>query len=207
MSAAAPVARFALLRHGPTAWNRAGRIQGRSDQPLSQEGAAEVANWRLDASLQSWTWYRSPLTRAAMTAAALGRGDAAVEERLIEMNWGDWEGARLPDLRERLGQEMVAMEDRGLDFRPPGGESPRDLQRRLQPFLEGLVQRAEKAVAVTHKGVIRSIYAAASGWPMIGSPPQKLREPCYHIFALDRSARPTIEALNCPLVRKEEERR
>jgi len=195
-------ARLAVLRHGPTAWNEAGQIQGHSDQPLSPAGMAAVAGWHLPAALQDWTWYRSPLRRTAMTAAALGHPEARVEARLIEMDWGDWEGARLAELRRSLGAEMTAMEARGLDFRPPAGESPRDVQARLQPFLAELGRRRETAVAVAHKGVIRALYAVARGWPMTGRPPEKLREPCYHVFALDRDGRPRIEALNCPLLRE-----
>lgn len=193
-------ARLAVLRHGPTAWNEAGQIQGHSDQPLSEAGLAKVASWRLPPALADWTWYRSPLCRAAMTATALGHPEARIDARLIEMNWGDWEGACLAELRQRLGQKMLAMEDRGLDFRPPGGESPRDVQARIQPFLQHLGQQGEQAVAVIHKGVIRALYAAARDWPMTGRSPEKLREPCYHVFALDRDGRPHIEALNCPLL-------
>jgi probable phosphoglycerate mutase len=200
MSDGKATARLAILRHGPTAWNEAGRIQGHSDQPLSPAGAAQVARWRLPAELADWRWYRSPLRRAAMTAAILGHADAAAEARLIEMNWGDWEGVRLAELRARLGAKMTAMEDRGLDFRPPGGESPRDVQARLAPFLARLGAARERAVAVAHKGVIRALYAAARCWPMTGRSPEKLREPCYHVFAIDPQGRPRIEALNCPLL-------
>ena len=203
MSKDGATARLALLRHGPTAWNEAGRIQGHSDQPLSPAGAAQVARWRLPPALAAWTWYRSPLCRAAMTAVVLGHPEAQVEARLIEMNWGDWEGARLADLRRRLGAEMTAMEERGLDFRPPGGESPRDVQTRLRPFLAALGRQGGRSVAVAHKGVIRALYAEARDWPMIGRSPEKLRDPCYHIFTLDRDGRPGIERLNGPLLPEE----
>ena len=46
MAERAPVA-LILIRHGPTLWNAQGRLQGRSDQPLSEAGLAEVTRWHL----------------------------------------------------------------------------------------------------------------------------------------------------------------
>jgi len=45
------VTRLALIRHGPTAWNEVGRVQGQSDVPLSARGRALVGAWRLPATL------------------------------------------------------------------------------------------------------------------------------------------------------------
>ncbi len=144
-----------LIRHGRTLWNQAGRTQGQKDSPLTPEARAEVAAWRLPSGYESAAWIVSPLGRARETARLLGHGDAAVEPRLAEMSWGDWEGQDLGALRRELGAAMTDLEARGLDFRPPGGESPRELQQRLAPFL------AERAgagptVAVAHKGVVRA---------------------------------------------------
>ena len=65
----------------------------------------------------------------------MGHDDATVEPALIETDWGHWEGRTLAELRQRHGGEMAALEARGLDFRPPGGESPRDVQARLASWL------------------------------------------------------------------------
>ena len=78
----------------------------------------------------------SPLRRCVETAALLGAPDAAREPRIIEMDWGDWQGESFAALRERLGEEMRENEARGLDFRPPGGESPRLVLARLKPWLK-----------------------------------------------------------------------
>ncbi len=189
-----------LIRHGPTAWNRAGRIQGRSDQPLDPEGRSEVATWRLPALCQDSHWVTSPLERARETAALLGHGDAATASELIETDWGDWEGLSLADLRCRQGEEMTRLESRGLDFRPPGGESPRDLQRRLGPWLTRTAAEPRSTVAVCHKGVVRAIYALASGWDMVGPPPVKLVSSRAQAFELDSRGRPSVARLNIPLL-------
>ena len=45
------MSRIALIRHGPTGWNQQKRLQGQSDQPLSDEGRARVKTWRLPEGL------------------------------------------------------------------------------------------------------------------------------------------------------------
>ena len=189
-----------VIRHGRTLWNQAGRTQGQKDSPLTQQARAEIARWRLPSGNEAAAWVVSPLGRARETAGLLGQGDAAVEPRLAEMFWGDWEGRRLDELRSELGSAMASLEAQGLDFRPPGGESPRELQRRLQPFLEGRAAAGEPTVAVAHKGVVRAIYALAVGWDMTGPPPVKLRNGVAQEFLLDSAGRPSPGRLNIPLL-------
>ena len=105
-----------LLRHGPTDWNEAGRIQGRTDRPLSGAGRVRVRDWRLPAALRDHRWVASPLARARETAALLGHGEADIVPELIEANWGDWEGETLGDLRDRFGESMTSLEAQGLDL-------------------------------------------------------------------------------------------
>ena len=126
--------KLVLLRHGMTAWNLEKRIQGRIDQPLSTAGRQQFQNLVLPSAFTTYRWYCSPLSRATQTAELLGLTDVEIEAALIEMNWGDWEGEILKPLRKRLGDEMRDNESRGLDFCPPGGESPRQVQVRLQIF-------------------------------------------------------------------------
>lgn len=197
-----------LLRHGPTAWNEQGRLQGRSDQPLSAAGRAAVADWRLPAEAGAAAWICSPLKRARETAEILRRRlpaggpkspALAQDARLIEADWGDWEGQRLEDLRAAGGSAMAANEARGLDFRPPNGESPRAVQKRVLPWLREQASADRDVVAVTHKGVIRAIYALASGWDMRDRPPVKLKPASAHRFALAADGRPSVAALNIAL--------
>ena len=61
-----------ILRHGPTAWNTDGLIQGRTDIPLSPEGEAVVRTWVLPDHLRDRTWVASPLSRCVGTARLLG---------------------------------------------------------------------------------------------------------------------------------------
>lgn len=189
-----------LLRHGPTDWNEAGRIQGRTDRPLSRAGRARVREWRIPPAFRTYHWATSPLHRARETARLLGHDGAEVVPELIEADWGDWEGDRLDDLRAHLGAAMTSLEARGLDFRPPGGESPRDLQVRLAPWLARVAADGNPRVAVAHKGVIRAVYALATGWDLLGKPPDKLHPDCAHAFHLASGGHPSVARLNLALL-------
>ena len=187
-----------LLRHGPTAWNAEGLIQGRTDIPLSPEGEGVVRSWVLPDRLRDRAWVASPLKRAAATAAILGL-DPVPDARLVEMDWGAWEGRTLAGLRAELGDLMAAWEARGLDFRGPGGESPRDVQDRLRPWLAEVAAAGRPAGAVAHKGVIRAIYAMATCWDMTDKPAHKLLDGCAHRFTLAADGTPTVAELNIAL--------
>lgn len=166
--------RLIVLRHGATVWNAEKRLQGRADPPLSAAGREQVEGWRLRPEWRRLACLVSPLRRARETAALLGFAAPIVAPELIEMDWGSFEGERVADLRRRLGPAMAAMEALGLDFRPPGGESPREVMARLRLWLEALAE--EDAVLVTHKGVRRAFLALATGWDMLGDSTPKLRD-------------------------------
>lgn len=190
--------RLALIRHGPTDWNAEKRLQGRADQPLSAEGETQVRTWRLPGELRGFHWLSSPLIRARRTAELLGV-EAEVESAVIELDFGDWEGRRLAEIRAADPQGTAANEVRGLDFRPPGGESPRDVQDRLIPVLDRLGRAGRDTGIVTHKGVIRAILSLATGWPMTDKPPVKLSWDCVHLFELAPDGTPRPDRLNLPL--------
>jgi len=187
-----------VIRHWPTTWNTAGRIQGRTDEPLSEEARQALGDLQLPRAWRNARCLASPLRRAIGTAERLGL-HPVVDPRLIEMAWGEWEGRRLDDLRQELGDAMTENEARGLDFRPPGGESPRDVQERLRPLLKEL---AEPTVAVTHKGVLRALYALATGWTMTGKAPDSLLDGHAHAFHIEADGAPSVAELNVVLERR-----
>ena len=160
--------RLALLRHGPTDWNRAGRIQGRSDIPLDEQARADLAGFRLPPPWNEADLWSSPLKRAADTARIVSGRSAQTAPELSEMNWGDWEGKRGVDLLADPDSGFRHIEDWGWHYHAPGGESPADLWQRLQPWLASL-QR--DAVAVCHIGIMRILLARAHGWDFDGPAP------------------------------------
>ncbi|MFQ5785731.1 MAG: histidine phosphatase family protein [Alphaproteobacteria bacterium] len=191
--------RLALIRHAATAWSETGRIQGRTDVPLSPAGRAAAARWRPPPEIAGARWVTSPLARARETAALMGVADCTIEPRLGEMSWGRWEGRRLAELRAELGREMAENEARGLDFRPDGGESPREVQARLAPWLAEVAARRDTVAGVTHKGVIRAVFARAAGWNMTGRPPVRLAWDRAHFFELAADGAPVVARLNLAL--------
>lgn len=188
---------FLVLRHGATAWNRTGRLQGRADIPLDAAGAAAIAGRRLPGRFAGYRWLTSPLVRAVETARLLGM-EAAPEPALIETDWGRWEGQTLVMLRA-ADPSVAVREAAGLDLAAPGGESPRALQTRLVPLLASVAAEGRPTGAVTHKGVIRALLSLATGWDMTGPPPVRLDWSAAHLFVIDPAGRPVLERANIAL--------
>jgi len=191
-----------FIRHGPTDWNEAGRIQGRRDIPLSSRARAAFSARRVPGRFGAGRcrWVSSPLRRALETARALGAEEIEIEPRLTEMDWGQWEGTSLPALREALGEAMRVNEARGLDFETPAGDSPRRVQARLRPWLLEIAEEYRPVVAVSHKGVGRALLALAIGWDMRAKAPVRLRWEHAHRFDVSRSGDPRLVEPDIELV-------
>lgn len=174
--------RLALLRHGHTPWNRAGRIQGRSDIALDDEAHAQLARLCLPAPWDRADLVASPLSRALQTAQLVGGRAATPIDALTEMNWGDWEGLHGADLAADPQSGFRHIEDWGWDYRPRGGESPREVHDRLGPWLAGL---RRDTVAVCHIGIMRVLMARATGWDFAGAAPFRIKR--NRLFVLDLS--------------------
>jgi probable phosphoglycerate mutase len=166
---------IALIRHAPTAWNAEGRVLGQADPPLSPEGAARAASWRLPADLQALAasgrlgWAASPLRRAVETARVLGATTPLTDPRLVEQDWGEWTGR---------ARAVVASstQETGWDATPPGGESLARVLARVRTWLDELapVDGPDTWALVTHMGVIRAVVAAAVRWNLQEPAPVRL---------------------------------
>ncbi|WP_425044578.1 histidine phosphatase family protein [Primorskyibacter sp. S87] len=174
--------KLALLRHGHTAWNRAGQIQGRSDIPLDAEARKELAGYALPVPWEQAELWSSPLARARETAELVAAHKPKTDPALTEMNWGDWEGKRGVDLLAQNGSGYRHIEDWGWDYRPPNGESPQEVWHRLRPWAEGL---KTDAVAVCHIGIMRVLLARAHGWHFDGPAPFRIKRNRLFIIDLD----------------------
>ena len=109
-----------LARHGETAWSLTGQHTGLTDLPLTERGERNAR--RLRERLAGLTFakvFTSPLQRATRTCELAGFAAAAeVDRDLIEWNYGDYEGLRTAEIREKRPEWQL--------FRDgcPGGESP-----------------------------------------------------------------------------------
>lgn len=191
-----------LLRHAQTDWNRERRLQGHTDRPLTDAALHTLRTCRIPARLEGLAVFVSPLLRARQTAAALGLADNLAVPELLEMDWGAWEGRTLADLRAELGDHLIENESAGLDFRPEGGESPREVGLRLRPWLRSIAVAGKPVIAVTHKGVIRAVMAAAWRWNMLGRPPHKLDWQCLHELRVTPEGELSVGEMNITLDRR-----
>jgi broad specificity phosphatase PhoE len=191
---------FAVLRHASTDWNVERRLQGTTDTPLNAAGEADARTWRLPSPADGWKRLSSPLQRARRTAELLKpSAPVIVESALREMSFGTWEGHTIAELRQSVGAAFIAAENKGLDFQPPGGESPRAAMARIGRWTASIAAAGQPVVAVSHKATIRALLALATGWDMTGRPPHKLDWRGVHFFSANADGRVTVDRLNVPL--------
>ncbi len=175
-------ARLALMRHGKTAWNRARRIQGRTDVSLDDAARQELRGISLVPPWDRATLWASPLSRARETARIIAGREPSVTHALTEMNWGDWEGLRGADLIEQRDSGYRHIEDWGWEFTPPGGERPLDIRRRLEEWMKTLTG---DNLAICHIGVMRVALAMAWGWDFRGPCPFSVKR--NRLYILERA--------------------
>ena len=160
-----------FVRHGQTAWNAEGRLQGQRDVPLNAVGleqAAEVGD-RLRAlagpGIAGAAFLASPLGRARRTMEilrarlALDPGGFDTDPRLMEIHFGAWEGSTWSEIRRRDPAGAAARDRDRWGYRPPGlgGESYATLTERVGAVLAGIER---DTVVVAHGGVARAMLVA-----------------------------------------------
>ncbi len=156
---------ISFVRHGETAHNRDGLLQGRVDLELSARGkeqAARVASRFADAPIVRI--FTSPLQRARQTAAAIADvcgAEVEVDERLIELDYGDWDGKPLSEMRGPRGELWFS----DPNFAPPGGESLVAVSARVEAFCVERIAAAGdgRIVAVSHVSPIKAAVTWALG--------------------------------------------
>ncbi|MDA0746549.1 MAG: histidine phosphatase family protein [bacterium] len=161
-----------VVRHGETAWNAEGRIQGHRPVGLNERGKAQAAATadRL-ASERFDILYSSDLERAMETARAIaGRTGHEIfpDVRLREWNLGVLEGLSSADAEVRYPEAYRAYRVEQPDVVIPGGES---LQQRYERSVAGVVDLAarhagERIVIVTHGGVLDDLYRRTKHIPL-----------------------------------------
>ena len=170
--------RIAILRHFPTAWNNAHRFQGQTDVPLTDESRTELQTLALPAPWDEARIIASPLKRAAETAHLLARErPVAIDARLVEIAFGDWEGKRGADLLADPASGYVHVENWGWHKQPPGaGESPWDVWQRVRPALAEIASAGAPSLLVVHRALMRVILARAWDWNYDSPEPFKIKQ-------------------------------
>jgi probable phosphoglycerate mutase len=159
------------IRHGETDWNVVGRLQGHHDILLNAHGRAQATHCgeilrelfaKKGIEAAALDYVSSPLGRARQTmelaraAIGLSAADYRIEQRLIEISFGDWEGFTITQLRSRDPERVAAREHDKWQFVAPGGESYKAVAMRMRHWYDSL---AGNAVVTAHGGTARGLIA------------------------------------------------
>lgn len=163
--------RVYLMRHGHIARGEARRYIGQTDLPLSRKGVSQARKWgerlkkvRFDGIFASY------LARSRDTAAIIAQGREAmltVLPELREIHLGRWEGLTMSEVMNRF---PVEYRERGKNMafhRVQEGESFIDLQARVIPVFEDIVEGMDGHILIVgHAGVNRVILCHLLGIPL-----------------------------------------
>ncbi|MCL4352232.1 MAG: histidine phosphatase family protein [Firmicutes bacterium] len=163
---------FYLIRHGETEWNRHGnRYCGRTNLPLAQAGrvqadalAASLQNVRFDAVLVS------PLQRAQETAHPIAKQcgmEMKMDERLREIDFGDWEGLTQQEIEQHFPNQWEQWIQDPTAVRAGGcGESANDVFSRMKSVIvENSKDNLQRILIVSHNTAIRLFFVGTFGMP------------------------------------------
>jgi len=170
------------MRHGHTAWNRAGRIQGQVDQPLDAQARDYLAGLRLPDEFDQARLVSSPLRRAIETARLVSGREPDIVPQLVEMDWGSWQGLHGVDLLADPNSGYRHLDDWNWNFRPPGGESLTAVWQRVEPWIRSARGRI---AAVTHIGVMRVVLARARGGDFCEPAPPWVKRNRLYVIEVD----------------------
>jgi broad specificity phosphatase PhoE len=157
------------IRHGETAWNAEGRLQGAQDTSLNDLGRKQATHAgailadlfaREGRSEQALAYVASPLGRARSTmelvrgALKLPSDDYTIDDRLREIGYGQWEGSTLAQMQARDPDVFARRQVDKWTVSPPGGETYAAVQIRVSDWYDSLLV---DTVAVAHGGTARAL--------------------------------------------------
>jgi broad specificity phosphatase PhoE len=164
---------FILVRHGQTEWNREERFRGRMDIPLNEMGLsqAEAAGRRIAAEWSPAAVYSSPLSRCLQTAQAIASAipgrplEPVIEEGLLDVDYGDWQGLSPQEVARRYGSLYDTWLNAPHQAQFPNGENLTQVRARIVAALERLAARhpSETIVLVSHLSACRVLLLAVLG--------------------------------------------
>ena len=152
-----------FVRHGQTEANAVGLLQGRADIALTDLGREQAALVAAALPAVPRRVVASPLQRAVDTAAPIAARfglDVEVDDRLVELDYGDWDRRAFGDV---TADEWRRWRD-DPSFAPPGGESLEDVAARAASFCAEMLGAGDDVVAVSHVSPIK----AAVAWALDG---------------------------------------
>ncbi len=152
-----------LARHGQTEWNTLFRVQGRTDIPLNDVGRAQAQALaeRLDC-MKIEAVYASPLGRAQESARFITERQTCpliVDERLIERDFGAWEGAIMPELSKTQPALWDVWVKAPSLCEIPGAETVQAVYTRSMDFAKEILARHKDGniVMISHANPVKLI--------------------------------------------------
>jgi probable phosphoglycerate mutase len=167
-----PTPTIYYLRHGETAWNVEGRLQGTLDIPLNDRGreqACRAGHVLADLIARDGhdkarlPFVCSPLGRARSTMELVRRvlelppDEYALDDRLREIGYGVWEGSTLAEMQVADPALYAKRQTDKWTMSPPGGETYATVQLRMRDWYDSLLV---DTVAVAHGGTARALMVA-----------------------------------------------
>jgi broad specificity phosphatase PhoE len=144
-----------LARHGETAWSLSGQHTGLTDLPLTERGESDASALKPRLKIMTFSKvFTSPLKRAVRTCELAGFGDRSeIDPELIEWNYGEYEGVRTVEIRERRPNWQL--------FRDgcPGGESVEEIGARADRVV-ARVRSINESVLLFSSGHFLRVLAA-----------------------------------------------
>jgi broad specificity phosphatase PhoE len=161
-----------IARHGETAWNAEGRIQGRSDPDLSPKGVAqsqallEQLKGRPLSAIYTSTLQRS--IRTAQPIATFLNLPIQKQPDLDEMAFGIMEGVQVSSFNEDLREEWERFKENRFTYRIPGAENFTDVANRLRPFKEKILRdhTGQEILIIGHMIVNRFLIGMLLEYPL-----------------------------------------
>lgn len=161
-----------LIRHGETEWNLLGKFQGRQDISLSNAGVEQAKYLARRMSRKFDCLYVSPLKRALKTAQIICEGSEFVpqiDDRLREINFGDWEGLTVKEIKEKFPKEFETWVEDELEGPICGGDfSIKNASIRATEAIISHVKehKGQKIAIVAHGGIIKAGLIGLFNWNM-----------------------------------------
>jgi broad specificity phosphatase PhoE len=152
-----------LVRHGETEWAATGKHTSTTDVPLLDSGRrdAELLRERLERNHFALV-LTSPRQRARVTAELAGLGDRLeVDEDLVEVDYGEYEGLTTPEIREHVPGWTV------WENGSPGGETVDDVGVRADRVIERALAADGDVALFAHGHLLRILGARWIGLPAI----------------------------------------
>lgn len=172
-----------LVRHGETAWNREGRVQGHTNTALGEPGLVQAERVAVRLAPVSFAAaYCSDLKRTVETAEAVLRGRGVPLRQMAELreaNHGEWDGLTYQEVQDRYPERFAQFMSMQGDVSAPGGESAADVLKRACLARDRLIETHpdDDLLVVAHSGSLRALVVALLDLPLEASWRFRI-EPC-----------------------------